>query len=172
MRWKVIAAALAVVVAALALHTTVLERISIAGVKPDLLLAIVVYVSLLMGPVYGTAAGFALGLAQDAQSHHLLGLNAMAKAIAGFAAGHVWEGLAKESPLTQMAVLFGSAVLHNLVFLTVYTWAQMGTMPGLMIRFGLPGALYTAVASPLLLALLQRVLHYRMAFNGAPRRYR
>jgi rod shape-determining protein MreD len=172
MRGKVFVCALAVVAAVLTLHTTALERISIGGARPDLLLAIVVYVSLLKGPVYGTAVGFALGVLQDAQSHHALGLNALAKAVTGFAAGHAWEGLAKESPFTQMAVLFGAAFLHNLIFLILYTWAQIGTMPVLMLRLGFPGALYTAILSPILVAVLQRVLHFRMTFNATPGRYR
>lgn len=172
MKGKIFVYALAVVVAVLTLQTTALERIGIAGVKPDFLLAIVVYVSLLKGPVYGTAIGFSLGILQDAQSHHALGLCALAKAVTGFAAGHAWEGLAKESPLTQMAVLFGAAVLHNLIFLTLYTWAQIGAMPGLMVRFGAPGALYTAIVSPMLVAVLQRGLRYRITFNATPGRYR
>lgn len=169
---RTVLVALVVVAVVLTLHTTVLDRISIASVRPDLLLAIVVYFSMLRGPVYGTIAGFALGLLQDTQSHHVLGLNAFAKAVSGFVVAHAPEGLVKESPLTQMGVLFLAALLHNLVFLILYTWAQISMMPALMARIGLPGALYTALAAPLLLALLQRALHYRIRFDAAPRRYK
>jgi hypothetical protein len=92
--------------------------------------------------------------------------------VSGFVAGHAWEGLAKESPVAQMAVLFVAALLHNLIFLTLYTWAQIGEMPALMLRTGAPGALYTAVTAPLIMALLERALHFRISFNGTRRRHK
>ena len=172
MRGKTLLLVAAVVAAVLSLQTTVLDRLSIVGVKPDLLLAMVVYLSLLRGPVAGVAAGFTLGLLQDAQSHHGLGLNAMAKAVVGYAISFTWEGLDRESAYTQMAVLFGAGLLHNLVFLALYSGSQLAATPGLWLRIGLPGALYTAVAAPLLVAVLGRLFGFRMELSAASTRKR
>lgn len=162
----------ALVVIVLTLHTTVFDRISVLGAKPDLLLAIVIYLSLLKGPVAGTIAGFTLGILQDAQSHHGLGLNAASKAVVGYAAGYTWEGLDVESAYTQMAVVFGAGLLHNLLFFILYSGSQAGMVPGLMIKAGLPGALYTAIAAPLLLALMKRLFGFRTELSAASKRQR
>ena len=172
MRGKTLLLVAAVVAVVLSLQTTVLDRLSIVGVKPDLLLAMVVYLSLLRGPVAGVAAGFTLGLLQDAQSHHGLGLNAMAKAVVGYAISFTWEGLDRESAYTQMAVLFGAGLLHNLVFLALYSGSQLAATPGLWLRIGLPGALYTAVVAPLLVAVLGRLFGFRMELSAASTRKR
>jgi rod shape-determining protein MreD len=172
MRGKILLGVAAAVVIVLTLHTTVFDRISIWGSKPDLLLAIVVYVSLLKGPVAGTIAGFVLGVLQDAQSHHSLGLNAASKALIGYAASHTWEGLDKESAYTQMAVIFGAGLLHNLVFYILYSGSQVGMVPGLMIKAGVPGALYTAVAAPVLMALVGHLFGCRMELSAVSKRQR
>jgi rod shape-determining protein MreD len=172
MRGKIILIVAAVVAVVLSLHTTVLDRLTVFGARLDLLLAIVVYVSLVKGPVAGVIAGFTLGLLQDAQSQHGLGLNALAKAAVGYAAQFTWEGLDKESVYTQMAVLFLAGLLHNLIFLFLYCGSELTMVPGLWLRVGVPGALYTAVVAPLLVALLSRLTGFRMEFSAASIRKR
>ncbi len=172
MRWKIFLGAAAIVVVVLSLHTTVLERLSIGGVRPDLLLAIVVYLSLIRGPVVGIAAGFIVGLLQDAQSHHELGINALSKALAGYAASYTWEGLDKESVYTQVIVVFGAGVLHNIVFFLLYSGSQLTAAPGLLLRIGIPSALYTAVVAPLLVAALGWLFGFRMDLGAATIRKR
>jgi len=172
MRAKLLLGAAALVAAVITLHTTVLEKVAIGGVKPDLLLAIVVYVSLAWGAVAGVVAGFVLGLLQDAQAVHGLGLNALSKAAAGYAVRYTWEALDKESVVTQMAVIFGAGMLHGLIFWTLYSGSEVSMIPRLFVRMGLPGALYTAAAAPLLVALLQRMAGFRMRLGALPRRQR
>lgn len=166
MRGRIVLAVAAVVIAVIALHTTVLERLSIWGAKPDLLLALVVYCSLLWGPVAGTIMGFTLGLMQDAQSHHDLGLNALAKAAVGYAVSHTWEALDKESVYSQMAVVFVAGLLHNIIFLALYSGSQLSVFPILMLRVGVTGALYTAVVAPPLVAVLRKLFVFRMDFGA------
>jgi rod shape-determining protein MreD len=172
MRGRILMGVAAAVAAVLTLNTTAFDRISIWGAKPDLLLAIVVYLSLFKGPVWGIIAGFVLGVLQDAQSHHVLGLNAASKAVVGYAASRTWEGLDKESAYTQMAVIFGAGLLHNLLFFILYSGTQVGQVPGLMVRSGFLGALYTALTAPLVLAVLQRLFGFRMEFSAVSKRQR
>lgn len=170
MRGKILLGAAALVAVVLTLHTTVLDRVVVYGAKPDLLLAIVVYVSLRWGPVAGTIAGFVLGLLQDAQSLHGLGMNAAAKAVVGYAISHTWEALDKESVYTQMVIILAAGLLHGLVFCILYSGSEISTAPGLFLRLGVPGAAYTAVSAPLLLAIIQRVIGHRMELSALPRR--
>jgi rod shape-determining protein MreD len=169
---KVVLILAAIVVVVLSLQTTVLDGLSIFGAKLDLLLAIVVYTSLTKGPVAGVLTGFILGLLQDAQSQHGLGLDALSKAAVGYAAQFTWEGLDKESVYTQMAVLLVAGLLHNLIFLFLYCGSQLTMVPGLWLRVGVPGALYTAVVAPLLVALLSKLTGFRMEFSAASIRKR
>lgn len=172
MRGKIILVVMVAAAAVLTLNTTVFDRISVWGAKPDLLLAIVVYLSLSKGPVVGTVAGFLLGVLQDAQSHHGLGLNAASKAVIGYAASHTWEGLDKESTYTQMAVILVAGLLHNLIFFVLYSGPNVDMIPGLMLKVGLTGALYTALAAPLALAVMQRLFGFRMEISAASKRQR
>jgi hypothetical protein len=70
--------------AVLALQATLAQRIAIAGVKPDLLVAFVVYFGWMRGPVPGVIGGFTVGLIQDLDAPGPLGLNALAKTVVGF----------------------------------------------------------------------------------------
>ena len=45
-------------------------------------------------------------------------------------------------------------------------------VPGLMIRAGLLGSLYTALAAPLLLAIMERFFGFRMEFGAVSKRGR
>jgi hypothetical protein len=68
------ALALAAIVVALTLQTTI-AGLGIGGaVAVDFVLVVVVYVGLTMGPIAGLAAGTVAGLAQDALSSGILGM--------------------------------------------------------------------------------------------------
>src|SRR2546430_14279934 len=68
-------------------HATVAPALGIGGVTPDLPLIVVVLLALRRGPEFGCAAGFAAGLLQDAAGGGLLGVQALTKAVIGFAIG-------------------------------------------------------------------------------------
>jgi rod shape-determining protein MreD len=55
----------AIVVAAVLLQTTVLAGVQVAGVRPDVLVLVVVAVAMASGPTSGAAFGFATGLVAD-----------------------------------------------------------------------------------------------------------
>ena len=74
---------------ALALQTT-LARLLVRGTaRCDLVLVVVVYVALTMGPATGMLAGTVAGLAQDALSSGVIGIGGLAKTVVGFLAGVV-----------------------------------------------------------------------------------
>jgi len=170
MRAKAAVGLVCLVVLTLTLHTTVLEKVAVGGVKPDLLLAITVYVSLGWGGTAGTLCGFLLGILQDAQSAGPLGLNAAAKAVAGFAMSYTWEALDRESVYSQMLIIFAASLLHSLVFWTLYSVSELGSVPWLLVRFGAPGALYTALLAPLLALVVQRAGGFRMRLRALPKK--
>ena len=83
-------------------QSSVVPSWSVGGVTPDLPLILTVLVALHRGPEAGCLVGFATGILQDATSGGLLGVQALSRALAGFAMGllpgRLWVG----HPLIQI----------------------------------------------------------------------
>lgn len=72
---------------AIVLQTTWLGAVSLAGVVPDPLLAIVLAVGLIHGPEEGALVGAGLGVLQDVMTGVPLGLGMLGNLVVGFCAG-------------------------------------------------------------------------------------
>ena len=123
------------VAAALALQTT-LARYVRGTIAVNLVLVVVVYVSLMMGPVVGLLTGTFAGLAQDFLSIGVIGIGGLAKTLVGFLTGIVGTQFIVTQPLPRFCVFFGATLLHELVFMGLYTLLDLR-------HFGAP---YAAVA--------------------------
>jgi rod shape-determining protein MreD len=87
---------LAVVLAGvLVLQRTVAAVVSVHDVHPDLVLAYVVGVGVLGGPVEGALAGFVAGLAADLFVETPFGLSALAYTLVGYAVGRVQSSVSE-----------------------------------------------------------------------------
>ena len=73
------------------LQVSVVSTIEVADGHPDAVLVILVAISLLRGPVFGSCAGFWAGLAIDVASLGTLGLTSLLLTLAGYAAGRLGE---------------------------------------------------------------------------------
>lgn len=102
----------ATVLTALLLQTTVVTRLPLPGVEPDLLLVLVVAFALAEGPLSGMTTGFVAGLLSDLLSTHEVGRLALAYAVAGYLTGMLRDDADRSSLLPFGAVaLGGSAAL-------------------------------------------------------------
>jgi len=90
---------------ALILQTAFFSVIQIKGAKPDLILIILTYLSLLKGAEAGSIFGFSFGLLQDVLSGMFLGSNALTKTLLGFTLGSIGKKLYVSS-LLQMIFVF------------------------------------------------------------------
>ena len=70
--------------AAVLLQTTLLPFVAIRGVKPDLALIILVFVSIRKGAMTGQISGFAAGIMEDFLSLSPLGFHAFFRTCVGF----------------------------------------------------------------------------------------
>ena len=95
-------------------HATVGSALRIADVAPDIPLIVVVLLALRRGPEFGCGAGFAAGLLQDAATGGLLGVQALTKAVIGFAIGALGERLTVSQPLVQVPGLVLLSLLEGL----------------------------------------------------------
>jgi rod shape-determining protein MreD len=82
--------------------TTLAPALRIAEVTPDIGLIVVVLLALRRGPEVGCVGGFVVGLLQDAAGGGLLGIQALTKAVVGFAIGTAGGRLAVQHPVVQV----------------------------------------------------------------------
>lgn len=106
-----------VVLLALVLQATIVPLISIRGVRPDLLLIIVVSSGLLLGKAQGVGMGFFAGLLQDLASGNIFGLNTLSKLATGYFAGSLERKVFKENILLPVLAIVVATVFNGLVML-------------------------------------------------------
>ncbi len=147
--------------AGLVLQTDVVGRLGILGVRPDLLLAGLVILARRSGPLVGTLAGFAVGLMQDGLTPDYPGLNAAILCTIGFVCGHLRETIFWDSPVASALILFLAAVVDHAAYLAVSSFGHWPSAGVEFLTVGLPSAVYTAVAVPLVFYALPRVVRGR-----------
>src|SRR5947209_8853110 len=96
-------------------HATLTPLVSVSGVTPDLPLIMVSLLALRRGPEFGCLAGFAAGLLQDAAGGGLIGVQALTKALAGFAVGTLGGELRVTQPLVQVPGLAVLTIVEGLL---------------------------------------------------------
>ena len=144
-----------ILAAALLLQATLLERVAIKGVKPDIVLIILVFVSLRKGPMAGQLSGFISGIIEDLLSLAPLGFHAFSRTLIGFLYG-LFEGNIYLDPVFMPLIVVAmatiiKAILSSLVVL-VFSISTIGYGSWgvrLFIEVG-----YNALLSPFLFALL------------------
>lgn len=141
------------VITSLLLQTTVMTRLAVLGVAPDLVLVVVACFAFTAGPGAGMGAGFAGGMLVDLTSDHTLGVMALLLTAVGYLAGTsraVVDRLATAAPLF---VVFVAGLI------TTLTFAALGSLLGDVRvsaaevgRAALVAALYDAFLTPFVLA--------------------
>jgi rod shape-determining protein MreD len=120
---------LAFIISIVILQASVMPLLAIKGIKPDLMLALVVSTGILFGKDHGVTVGFFGGLVQDLASGGIFGLNTLTKLFVGYLFGSAERKVFKEHLLLPLiAICFASlanglimcfvlSVLHYKIFL-------------------------------------------------------
>ena len=148
--------------ASLLLQSTVFKYIAIFGVKPDLSLVILVFISLRGGRTVGQVSGFTAGILEDFLSFPPLGFHALIRTIIGFLFG-IFQGAIYIDALF-MPVVF---VLIASLLKGSFSWLlsiilSMGSTGGWGAKFWIEVA-YNSILTPFLFALLNLLKMYRLA---------
>lgn len=98
-------------------QTTLLQYVSVAGIRPDLCLVAACLVGFLTGELEGFLVGLALGFMQGLFSAGDLWLNVMTKGAIGLLAGMAGRQVTNATPMTLLVTVVGLSVLSGLVFL-------------------------------------------------------
>ncbi|MGB9660981.1 MAG: rod shape-determining protein MreD [Moorellaceae bacterium] len=109
-------------VGALIIETTLLEFLKIAGVKPDLLLLLLVCVSRGCRAGQGAALGLVYGLLEDLAEGRLLGLNALIKMLVGYTVGASQNRLNWDNTLVPLCFTWAASMGSGLLFLLLSPW--------------------------------------------------
>jgi rod shape-determining protein MreD len=127
-------------------QTTMMPALGIGGIVPDLPLILAVLVALRRGSEPGCVIGFALGLAQDALVGGPLGLQALSKALVGFAAGELPRVCLVSNPLVSvLAVVLATLVDGSLRFVVLQLFHYPATFSELLGWVILPQTVYNGV---------------------------
>ena len=128
-------------------QSSVVPSWSVGGVTPDLPLILTALIALRRGPEAGCLVGFAAGLLQDATGGGLLGVQALSRALAGFAMGllpgRFWVG----HPLVQIPGLMLLTVAEGFLrFGLLQLFHFPASFGELLVHVILPQALYNGFA--------------------------
>jgi len=98
-----------------------LPRLLVGYAWFDLPLVVTVYFALVRrDPIQGTLMGAALGLFEDALTHHAIGINGVAKTVVGFLAGSVGVRIDVENRTIRLMLTFVLSLLSSVVYLFIH----------------------------------------------------
>ena len=150
----------AVLVVAVLIQSTVLARLRLAGVRPDLLVLAVVSVAVATDPTTGAVFGFVAGLVADLLFDLPVGVSALAYTAVGFAVGTVRVYVTSHRPLVHL-VLAGAASLASVwccgLLLRVFDLSSWATVTRAGPLVALYNLLLTPFIYPVVWALTERI---------------
>jgi rod shape-determining protein MreD len=135
-------------------QTVLLAPAAIGGIRPDLFLLLLFFLSPRMTAEAATIQGFLLGLCQDALSGGPLGLRAFAYSLLGFLAARLSHDLYTDKPLAQCWFLLAGCAATGMLSLALLSFFLVA--PPVVATFLwviLPEAIYTAALGFLMLWL-------------------
>lgn len=140
------------------LQATLLNRLNILGIKPDLLLILVIFIGLYKGPIAGAWCGFLAGILLDLFSPAPLGTNALAKTVLGFLVGTVAPFLYFKAPLIQGFLLFIGMLLEGIIlFILLSSLRLASSFSYSFLYIILPASLYTSLLTPPLFYVFEKI---------------
>jgi rod shape-determining protein MreD len=152
-----IAVLIAVIVTALLLQTTVFPKLTLLGVKPELLYLVTVVFAALRGPSEGAVVGFVGGLAQDFMLNMPKGITALTLTMLGYTVGLARQYITSPSPLLP-AVLVAVGTAGGVAFHQAVAFL-LGEEEGpfsYVAKVVLLTAVYGAVLTPIFYPVLRR----------------
>jgi rod shape-determining protein MreD len=120
----------------------------------DLPFVVTVYFALgRRNPIQGTIMGAAMGLFEDALTHHAIGINGIAKTAVGFLAASVGVRIEVENRIVRLLLTFSLSLLSSAIYLFVSRF-----LLGLALEWSWLTELLRAVGSSLIALVLFPVL--------------
>lgn len=141
------------------------DVIRIAGVKPDLLFIITVYMGYSFGSFNGEVTGFASGLLHDSISNAPLGLTTLPSLAVGFIVGMFGRGVLKSNIATIIILLFAASIVKGVITLFLCYIFHQGYIAS-VIHVILPEAFYNAILAPMLFFVYDKLYQGELQREG------
>ncbi|OPZ71825.1 MAG: rod shape-determining protein MreD [bacterium ADurb.Bin478] len=140
---------------ALVVQVTLGDLFAVRGVKPDLCIIALCYISMREGRRRAVVWGFSAGLVEDLLNHALLGPGALARSVASFAAGTFLSEHAFHHSYQASFRVMGIALLNNVVLFAVLSLIENWSSGVLWWRI-LFSTLYTELVTLILFSLISQ----------------
>lgn len=140
---------LIMLIIAVFLQVTLLNFFPILGVKPDLILIIVVFNAFLRGSREGAFIGFVGGILEDFAIGYYIGMNALSLMVTGYLIGFTESKLYKDSSLIAVVLVWAGAFTAQTINYVLISLLNVYVDPGAaFLRIIIPVATYTALLAP------------------------
>jgi len=116
-------------------------------ITPDIVLIGLVYIGIKKGKITGSVGGFIFGMLFDILSFSFLGLMALSKTTAGFAAGFFNNENKIERYLNTyifVLIVFLCSIFNNIIYFALYFQGTSLLFQDIVLKYVIPTALYTA----------------------------
>ena len=141
-----------IIIVALLVQSTLFGRMDIFGVRPDLAMLVLILIAGKVEPAESILYGFFIGFIQDVYTPEFLGFNAFTMSLMGFSLGIVKETLTVENYSVKTLLTLVACIVHDLLYLSLYTTFDFSLLLKLFVKNSLPGALYTSILAFLFIA--------------------
>ena len=136
------------------LQTTWVYGISVADLRPNLVILTLLFIALQAGSFEAIILGFFIGFVQDLNVPDELGLNAFINSLVAFGVGWLRLHITGNNLKVQVVVIFGGALVHNLLYCMMDGALPWSDVSFFWIRYGIGSALYTGACGALVAAVL------------------
>jgi len=149
----------AILIVALAIQSTLLTRVTILGVIPQLLFVVIVCLAYLEGEVMGVVVGFTGGLLQDLLlPESIMGLTALVYTLVGYGVGTVRSYVPSQSVWTPViTVAFASAAAEASYALLAIMMGERWVSIADTAKIGGLVVLYNTLLTPFVFPVVKRV---------------
>jgi rod shape-determining protein MreD len=136
-------------------QASLFSPLSLAGIKPDLPLALIYIIGLLTGPTEASLAGMGIGLIQDIGSASLIGMNGFTRGLIGLGAGFLGRRVLDIASPSNVIFLAAFSLMEGIV-ISMFMQIFYGTVPFFSMFFTrmVPQALYTGLLGTLMLRII------------------
>ena len=145
-------------------HTS-FDVIRIAGVKPDLVFIVVVYLSYSFGSFYGEVTAFISGLFHDAISNSPLGLITLPSVIVAFLVGRIGRSVIHGGIVPILLLIFVTSLIKGVLTLLLAAIFHEASLVS-VINVIIPESFYNALLAPPLFALFDRIFEKELDREG------
>jgi rod shape-determining protein MreD len=149
---------------ALLVQSTILNAISISGVKPDITLMIIIFIAFRKGCIPGQLSGFFTGIFEDFISLSPLGFHSLIKATIGFLYGLLEGGFIIDAFILPVVFLAAGTVIKGItswLLVSIFSIHSSGVSI-LSVKF-LIEILYNSLTAPIVFALLKLIKIFKIA---------